>query len=645
MRSKPKTESWTPYEDRSRLLLDSITDYAIYMLDADGIVSTWNPGARRFKGYREEEIIGRHFSVFYTEEDRRAGLPEKALGKARLEGRFENEGWRVRKDGARFWAHVVIDPVRSPSGELIGFAKVTRDLTERRLAEEALRRSEQQFKMLVEGVTDYAIYMLDATGKVESWNAGAQRFKGYKADEVIGQHFSVFYTPEDREARLPETALKAAASEGRFEREGWRVRKDGSRFWAHVVIDRILDAKGALAGFAKVTRDVTERKQAQENLETAQLALFQTQKLESIGQLTGGIAHDFNNLLTAITGSLDLALKRVDEVKTRKLLENAMLGAQRGATLTQRMLAFARRQELRSQSICIPDLVAGMLELMERSIGPSIRVETRYQSGLPHAQSDVNQLESALVNLMVNARDAMPHGGRIDVRARKERLDQVDTDLSPGDYVVLSVTDTGSGMSAETLARAREPFFTTKGIGCGTGLGLSMVHGLAQQSGGALRLESTVGVGTTASIWLPVARNEAPSRPVATIEEASPVRPLRILVVEDDELVLVNSVEMLEEQGHSVVIARNAAEAIETLLRDASIEIIVSDHAMPGMTGIELAQVAKSMKPDLPFVLATGYAEVPMPLEFEVVRLSKPFNQADLAAAIKAGAGEARSPT
>ena len=241
-------------EGRYRLLIEAVTDYAIYMLDTDGVVTSWNPGARRFKGYEANEIIGQHFSRFYSEDDRNAGLPARVLEIAKTTGKYESEGWRVRKDGSRFWAYVVVDPIRTPSGELVGYAKITRDLTERKLAEQALKKSEEQFRLLVQGVTDYAIYMLDPEGRVDSWNLGAQRIKGYMPDEIIGKHFSQFYTPEDREAGEPQYALEMAAREGRHEREGWRCRKDGTRFWAHVVIDAIRDEAGALIGFAKITR-------------------------------------------------------------------------------------------------------------------------------------------------------------------------------------------------------------------------------------------------------------------------------------------------------------------------------------------------------------------------------------------------------
>jgi PAS domain S-box-containing protein len=457
----------TPTMDgRYRLLVDAITDYAIYMLDPDGFVSSWNSGAQRSKGYREEEILGEHFSRFYLPEDRDAGLPQKALATAASAGRFESEGWRLRKDGTPYWAHVVIDAIRDPGGQLLGFAKITRDLSERKFAEAELKRSEEQFRLLVQGVTDYAIYMLDPSGNVASWNVGAQRIKGYRPEEIIGRHFSTFYTEEDKAAGLPATALSAAVTEGRFEKEGWRVRNDGSRFWASVIIDAIRDDDGTLLGFAKVTRDITEKRDAQRALEQAREELFQAQKMEAVGQLTGGIAHDFNNLLMAVMGSLEMAHKRaLRGENVIPLIENAMKGAQRGASLTQRMLAFSRKQELKLEAVDVVDLVRGMADLFQRSIGPSIKIETSFPLFMPKALSDVNQLENALLNLVVNARDAMPEGGAIVITAKAREIAPGEIpELRTGRYICLSVQDRGEGMDAETLTKAASPFFTTKGV-------------------------------------------------------------------------------------------------------------------------------------------------------------------------------------
>ena len=624
-------------EDRYRLLVEAVTDYAIYLLDPSGIITTWNPGAERIKGYTAHEIIGQHFSRFYTEEDRKLGLPARALQTAEREGKFEAEGWRVRKDGSRFWAYIIIDPIRAPSGEIIGFAKITRDLTERKVAEQVLRQSEEQFRLLVQGVSDYAIYMLDTDGRVTNWNLGAQRIKGYAPDEIVGQHFSRFYTDEDRAAGVPEEALETAKKVGRFEREGWRVRKDGSRFWAHVIIDAIRDEDGDVIGYAKITRDITERKEAQEKLEKAREFSLQSQKLEAIGQLTGGIAHDFNNLLSAVLGSLELLRKRLpDDPRAVALLENAAQGAQRGTTLTKRMLAFARNYELKKEVTGVPELVRGMTELLQRSVGPSYSVETRFPLALKPVEVDANQLELALLNLSLNARDAMPDGGDIILSAREERIAAANRPgLEAGQYIRISVIDTGDGMDEETLRRAAEPFFTTKGVGKGTGLGLSMVHGFAEQSGGRLILYSQKGSGTTAELWLPVAKTSA--QPVAPAQVTPPkmFRPLTVLAVDDDALVLMNTVATLEDLGHTVFEAYSAKEALEILRREDSVDLIVADHAMPKMTGTELAKVVRSEWPDIPVLLATGYADRVPGDDIGLPKLTKPFMERDLRAAIE----------
>ena len=324
---------------------------------------------------------------------------------------------------------------------------------------------EGRYRLLVEAVTDYAIYLLDPSGIVTTWNPGAEKFKGYTAQEMIGENFSRFYTEEDQKSGLPARALGIATREGKFEAEGWRVRKDGTRFWAYVIIDPIRSPSGEIIGFAKITRDLTERKEAEDKLEKARAVSLQSQKLEAIGQLTGGVAHDFNNLLTAVLGSLEMLRKRLpDDPRAIALLENAAQGAQRGTVLTQRMLAFARNSELKREVIGIPELVRGMTELLQRSVGPSYSIETRFPLILKPVEVDSNQTELALLNLSLNARDAMPDGGDIILSAREEQVAGAHrTGLEAGQYIRVSVTDTGEGMDEETLRKATEPFFTTKG--------------------------------------------------------------------------------------------------------------------------------------------------------------------------------------
>jgi PAS domain S-box-containing protein len=616
-------------DGRYRLLVEGISDYAIYMLSPEGIITSWNRGAEIFKGYTAEEIIGRHFSEFYTPEDRAKGLPARGLEIAAREGKFENEGWRVRKDGRRFWAYAVIDPIRTASGQLIGYAKITRDLTVSRAAEESLRASQEQFKLLVQGVTDYAIYMLSPSGEISSWNVGAERIKGYTAQEVLGSHFSRFYTASDRAAGEPDRALAAAAMEGRFEKEGKRVRKDGQEFWANVVIDALRAPDGALLGFAKITRDVTAQRESRRALEEAREALFQAQKMDAVGQLTGGVAHDFNNLLMVIKGSLELLRKRVlEDPRALQLLENAQLGASRGMALTQRMLAFARRQELNVSAVDIPALVAGMAELLTRSLDTKVELELRFPLRLPCVLADSNQLELAILNLVVNARDSMPAGGSIIISAKEAHLKDAP---AAGRYVCLSVTDSGEGMDVQTLARATEPFFTTKGVGKGTGLGLPMVHGVAQQSGGRFILKSEPGRGTTAEIWLPCALATAADRPIRSVPTVQSVaRSLVVMVVDDDMLVLHSAAAMLEDLGHRVIQATSGKDALQLLAQHPEVEMLITDHAMPNMTGAELAEKVQAISPFLPTVLATGYAELPAGLAVTLTRLAKPFTQLEL---------------
>lgn len=629
-------------DGRYRLLVEAVTDYAIFMLDPAGIVASWNAGARRLKGYEADQIIGQHFSQFYPEADRHAGKPALALAMAARDGQFEAEGWRIRRDGTRFWAHVVIDPIFDDGGRLAGFAKITRDLTERRAAYEALRRNEEQLRLLMQSVSDYAIYMLDARGQVASWNLGAERIKGYRSEEVIGEHFSKFYTAAGRANGEPDMALETAAREGRYEKEGKRVRKDGTEFWANVVIHPIRGEHDEIVGFAKVTRDISERLEAQRALEFAREALMQSQKMEAIGQLTGGVAHDFNNLLMAVLGSLELLRRRIpDDQRTSALIDNAVQGAQRGVTLTQRMLAFARQQSLKPELLDVRQLIRSVRDLLVRSAGPATSLEWAIPDDVAPVLADANQLELALLNLVTNARDAVADGGRITVSVGNEHIAKAGARApSPGSYVVIAVSDDGAGMDEPTLARCVEPFFTTKGVGRGTGLGLSMVHGMAEQSGGCLRIRSRPGEGTRAEILLPMVQNDAEGdvREGAVPERESMTEHsgLTALAVDDDGLVLLNTAMMLEELGHRVIEATSGREALDVLRSGIAVDVLITDQAMPNMTGLQLAAEARVLKPDLRIILATGYADVPSDAALDVRVLSKPFGLHDLATTLAA---------
>jgi PAS domain S-box-containing protein len=495
------------------------------------------------------------------------------------------------------------------------------------LQTEALARSasEQRFRLLVQGVADYAIFMLDPQGHVTNWNTGAQRIHGYSEGEIVGQHFSRFYTEEDQERGLARQALETAAREERFEHEGWRIRKDATCFMAHVVIDAIRDENGQLLGFAKVTRDVTELRRSQQELEEARVALTQAQKIETIGQLTGGVAHDFNNLLAVIMGNLDLMRRRVKDPQLLKFIDNSLEAAKRGASLTGRMLAFARRQALKTEPIDVLSLVHSLSNLLERSIGPTIQIRTEFPLRLPRALADANQLELAILNLVVNARDAMPQGGTITMSAELKSE-------AGASFVALTVEDAGTGMDAETLAKAIEPFFTTKGVGKGTGLGLSMVHGMAEQLGGRFELSSEAGIGTKATILLPIASGDQADEPPATpTSEIRGVSPLTVLVVDDDDLVLANTTAMLEDLGHTVFEAASGEQGLRLLGGESGIQLVITDQLMPGMLGTQLASAIRKRWPEMPVLLTTGYSELPPGSDPTLPKLSKPFTQADLA--------------
>ena len=626
-------------EQRFQLLVNAVTDYALYMLDREGYIATWNPGARRFKGYEPDEIIGQHFSRFFRPEDREAGLPERVLETAAREGKFEDEGWRVRKDGSLMWVHVVVDPIYDDSGTLVGFAKITRDVTERRERDRALFESEQRFRMLVEGVHDYAIYMLDPEGHVSNWNAGAQRIKGYGRDEIVGQHFSRFYTEEDRAGGEPQRALETALREGKYEREAWRVRKDGTRFFAHVVIDPIYDDQGRLAGFAKITRDITERRQAQIDLEEARAALFQAQKLQALGELTGGIAHDFNNLMTVIRGSADL-LRREDlaEQKRRRYLEAIVETADRATTLTSQLLAFSRRQRLKPEVIDLNVRLDAFGEVIGRTLGEPIEVKLDLAPAMWPTEVDPTQLETALLNAAINSRDAMPGGGTLTIRTFNVPAPREGEE----DMVAIEICDSGEGMDEETLSRAFEPFFTTKPVGKGTGLGLSQIFGFAAQSGGRAEIDSTPGEGTIVRLLLPRSDKQAS---VARDSEAIAGRGNGrvVLLVEDNDHVREFAEQLLVDLDYRVLSAVSAADALQQL-EEQHVDIVFSDVVMPDRSGLDLAAILAETRPGLPVVLATGFSHETVsgaPPGVEI--LNKPYGADTLGAVLARALAEASS--
>jgi PAS domain S-box-containing protein len=567
---------------------------------------------------------------------------------ARETGRFHAEGWRIRKDGTKFWALVVIDAIRNPNGELVGFAKITRDITDRFEAHQELARSEGRYRQLVEAVVDYAIFQLDATGHVSTWNPGAERIKGYKTDEIIGEHFSRFYTDEDRAAGVPKRALETAATIGKYEAEGWRVRKDGSKFWASVVLDRIVDDEGRVIGFAKVTRDVTERYEAQNELKEIQQQLAAAQKMEAIGQLSGGIAHDFNNLLMIVIGNLETAQAQAVKLKVHptltRALANAMRGAQRAGALTSRLLAFSRRQALDPKPIDLNTYLTSAAEFLQRSLGETVQIEAAGAAGLWMIEADPNQLESALVNLAINARDAMPNGGKITIEAANVFADDEYTRMNPeiqaGQYVVICVSDNGQGMSPDVANRAFEPFFTTKEAGHGTGLGLSQVYGFVKQSGGHVKIYSEMGEGTTVKIYLPrLLRQQSDDtelpEPIIGSERGE-----TILVVEDDQDVRSYLAEVLRNLGYHVVTCSDAKSAKVLLAQtDRDIDLMLTDIVMPGQNGKQLGDEAMRLRPALSVVYMTGYSRNAVVhqgrLDAGVDLIQKPVSQGELAVRIR----------
>jgi PAS domain S-box-containing protein len=494
--------------DLHRLLVESVRDYAIFALDRTGHILTWNPGAQRFKGWTADEAIGRHFSMFYPPEDIAAGKPDWELREAARNGSVEDEGWRVRKDGTSFWANVVITALRGPSGQLIGFAKVTRDLSERREAEESLRHSEERFRLLVQTVHDYAIFMLDPTGHIASWNDGAKRIKGYTAEEAIGRHFSMFYPAEDIQNGKPAMELRVATSTGSYEEEGWRLRKDGSLFWASVVITALRNDAGQLIGFAKVTRDLTERRQAQER------ALADARRMAEVeaanrakSEFLTTLSHELRTPLNAIGGYTDLlALGIRGPVNDTQLqdLQRIKQSQQHLLALINDLLNFSRlesgRLDYDISAASVADMIDGVTPMIEpQTMAKGITFEVVPGPADAIVWADVSKVQQILLNLLSNAVKFTPAGGRISIASSIS-----------GDHVGISVLDTGPGIPEDKQQAIFEPFVQlgrslTSGAE-GTGLGLSISRELARAMSGELKLDSRVGEGSTFTLILPLVR-------------------------------------------------------------------------------------------------------------------------------------------
>jgi len=625
------------------LLVGSVVDYAIFMLDPQGMVTSWNAGAERIKGYSAEEIIGTHFSRFYTPEDCARGMPATVLDTARREGRYNAEGWRVRKDGSRFWASVVIDPIID-HGALVGFAKVTRDVTERMEAEAALVESER----LARGVIDTALdgfVQLDEGGLIVQWNPRAEALFGWSRDEAVGQSLSVLVGGDGDREHFKES-LQPTVQVGSREAD-WRiemVNREGRKIPVELSVSSLFLDGGHRTNI--FIRDLSEK-----ILIEAQLR--QAQKMEAVGQLTGGLAHDFNNLLQGIIGSLELIQLRVDAGKTgdvARFVGGALNSANRAAAMTHRLLAFSRRQPLDPRPVLANPLMLSMSDLLQQTLGEQIVLEFDLATDLWPTLCDPNQLENAVLNLSINARDAMPEGGRLLVRSRNVSADEVKInqwhEVTDERYICIEVADSGTGMSAEVIEHAFEPFFTTKALGQGTGLGLSMVYGFARQSNGYCDIHSETDRGTTVALYLPRLPEAADAEDEQTLspEPAASGKGEIVLVVEDEDVVRHIVVEVLHQLGYIALEATDAETGLAALRSDEAIHLLISDIGLPGLNGRVLANTARDLRPELKILLMTGYASdasAPEAFAAGMELITKPFTVEALANRLRKMLGEA----
>jgi PAS domain S-box-containing protein len=618
-------------EEMHQLLLDVFPDYAIFTLDKKGQVASWNAGAERVKGYTAKEIIGQNYSRFFTQGDVARHKPEEILRTAAVNGRFEEVAKRVRKDGSEFLAAVTDAALRDAAGNLRGFSSVIHDLT-------AIQESEARYRGLLEAAPDGMVVVNEA-GEIVLLNAQAEKQFGFRRDELLGRNVKDII-PEGFAERLIADALRTSA-EARAQQIGTGIelhgrRKDGTQFPIEIMLSPLESADGVQITAA--IRDISERKQLARQL-------HQSQKMEAVGQLTGGIAHDFNNLLGVIIGNLYLLdLLVTDNEAAVKRVKTAQKAAMRGVDITRRLLVFSSNEELKPAFVMLGDSIQNMIEMASRGLGLDIKITTQVDPMVPALFVDPAALESALLNLVVNARDAMPKGGSIVISSLLQNLDDSHPvvragDLKEGCYACVSVTDTGQGMSRETVQRAFEPFFTTKPNNRGTGLGLAMVYGFAKQSGGIVRIYSELGHGTTVSFYLPIVADL--SHPVPTV----PPNPFgaklggTVLVVDDEADLLELALVYLEEMGITALQAKDGASALETIAQNGEIDLMVTDIVMDGgMNGAELVQKARVLRPGLKIIYSSGFpaeglAEKTMSL-VDGPLLRKPYQRTEFAAIV-----------
>ncbi len=488
----------------------------------------------------------------------------------------------------------------------------------------ALESSRRMFQILIEAVTDYFIFVIDINGHVASWNSAAQQITGYTADEILGQHFGIFYRPDERRTGDPKRALEMATQKGKYDVEGWRIKKNGGLLFVSGSVTAVRDDSGTLVGFANILRDATERRDAQEKLFEAREQLAMAQKMEAIGKLTGGIAHDFNNLLMIIGGNAQ-TFKRLLDPKLPRAIEAIQVAAKRGESLTRQLLTFARRQHLSPTVVNLNDCVRDMRTMIESSLRGNIVYNERIEPDTRPVRVDLAELELAIVNIAVNARDAMPNGGTFNLTIANVTANRDDQNAAR-DFVAIEFSDTGTGIPPNLLTKIFDPFFTTKEVGKGTGLGLSQVYGFAHQSGGMVTADSKVGKGTTLTLYLPALAETEIADKEAAPEIDIPQRPA-VLIVDDSAEVAEVTSSLFEDLGYSTVYRETADAALKLLADGAKIDLVFSDIVMPGtIDGVGLASEIKSQYPNLPVILTTGYSDAARTAPAHLRILRKPFD-------------------